>query len=41
MPLFNFGRASAKISSAQAKENAYKMSIDVEKRKMMLKKMKL
>jgi hypothetical protein len=33
MPLFNFGRASAKISSAQAKENAYKMSIDVEKKK--------
>ena len=33
MPLFNFGRASAKISSAQAKENAFKMSIDVEKKK--------
>ena len=33
MPLFTFGRATAKISSAQAKENAYKMSIDVERKK--------
>ena len=33
MPLFNFGRAAAKISSAQSKENAFKMSIDVERKK--------
>ncbi len=32
MPLFTFGRASAKISSAKAKENASKMSIGIEKK---------
>ena len=32
MPLFTFGRASAKISSARAKENASKMNIDIEKK---------
>ncbi len=32
MPLFTFGRASAKISSARAKENATKMNIDIEKK---------
>ena len=29
--LFTFGRASAKISSAKAKENATRMSIGIEK----------
>ena len=33
MPIFTFGRASAKISSAKAKENARKMSIGIEKKK--------
>tara|TARA_B110000444_G_scaffold261018_1_gene310508 strand:+ start:6584 stop:7936 length:1353 start_codon:yes stop_codon:yes gene_type:complete len=33
MPIFTFGRAGAKISAAAAKENAYKMSIDVERKK--------
>ena len=32
MPLFTFGRASAKISSAKAKENATRMSIGIEKK---------
>ena len=32
MPLFTFGRASAKISSARAKENASKMNIGIEKK---------
>ena len=32
MPLFTFGRASAKISSARAKANASKMSIDIERK---------
>ncbi len=32
MPIFTFGRASAKISSAKAKENARKMSIGIEKK---------
>lgn len=32
MPIFTFGRASAKISGAKAKENATKMSIGVEKK---------
>ena len=33
MPIFTFGRASAKISSAKAKENARKMSIGIETKK--------
>jgi len=33
MPLYTFGRAGAKVSAARAKENAYKMSIDVERKK--------
>ena len=41
MPLFTFGRASAKISSAKAKENATRMSIGIEKNQMILEKMKL
>jgi hypothetical protein len=32
MPIFTFGRASAKISSAKAKENATKMSIGITKK---------
>ena len=32
MPIYTFGRASAKISSAKAKENATKMSIGIEKK---------
>ena len=32
MPLFTFGRASAKISSAKAKEYATKMNIGIEKK---------
>ncbi len=32
MPIFTFGRASAKVSSAKAKENATKMSIGIEKK---------
>ncbi len=32
MPIFTFGRASAKISSARAKENATKMSIGISKK---------
>ena len=32
MPLFTFGRASAKISSYRAKENASKMNINIEKK---------
>ncbi len=32
MPIFTFGRASAKVSSARAKENATKMSIGIEKK---------
>ena len=32
LPLFTFGRASAKISSARAKANASKMSIDIERK---------
>ncbi len=31
-PLFTFGRATAKISSAKAKANATKMSIDIERK---------
>ena len=30
MPIFTFGRSTAKISASKAKENALKMSIDVE-----------
>ena len=32
MPIFTFGRATAKISAAKAKANASKMSIDIEKK---------
>jgi len=32
MPIFTFGRATAKISSARAKENATKMSIGITKK---------
>ena len=32
MPIFTFGRASAKVSSAKAKENATKLSIGIEKK---------
>ena len=32
MPVFTFGRASAKISSSKAKEKAYKQYIDVERK---------
>ena len=32
MPLFTFGRASAKIAASQAKENATRISIDIERK---------
>ncbi|MFL2815726.1 MAG: TolC family protein [Alphaproteobacteria bacterium] len=32
MPVFTFGRASAKISSSKAKERAFKMNIDIERK---------
>ena len=32
MPIFTFGRASAKIAASRAKENATRVSIDIERK---------
>ena len=41
MPIFTFGRATAKIAASKAKTDATRLSIDIEKKMMTLKKMKL